>query len=185
MDRFCRSGCVIVLLAVLLLPLCGCFVTSLQPLYAPGVESFDKGLLGIWRSGDETVVFTRSDESGYDVLYRSGGNATAYRAHMVEIAKLRYLDIYPADADRKSAEAHYIPTHSIWRISLDHSQLRVRSINEEWLDSQLDSGELSIPAVHVEKDLVLLATSAELQEFIRANTDDLFPDGKESTWDRQ
>ncbi|HUS19466.1 MAG TPA: hypothetical protein VMZ25_07430 [Terriglobales bacterium] len=96
-----------------------------------------------------------------------------YQATLVDIAKTRYLDIYSRDSSRRP-EVHFVPTHSIWKITVEGDSLKVISMNEEWLKEQVDKRIPQFPAMKVEDDVVLTAGTTELQEFVRGYSEQLF-----------
>jgi hypothetical protein len=166
-------------------PLSGCFVGSLQPLYHPTDPVFDRNLLGVWVSEDErnTMILSRiagpqsgaQQEKQYHLVYITEGAGSVYQATLVDIAKTRYLDVFSRDPSRRP-EVHFMPTHSIWKITLEGDSLKTTSMNEAWLKEQVDRRIPQFPAVKVEDDVVLTAGTTELQEFVRGNADQLFAD---------
>ena len=167
------------ILGVFLIPIFGCFVGSLQPLYHPTDPVFDKNLLGVWVSSDErnTMIISRisstQQDKQYHLVYITEGGGSVYQATLVEIAKTKYLDVYSRDPSRRP-EVHFVPTHSIWKVTIEGDSLKVVSMNEEWLKEQIDKRVPQFPAMKVEDDVVLTAGTTELQEFVRGYSDQLF-----------
>lgn len=166
-------------IALSLICLSGCFVGSLQPLYHATDPVFDKNLLGTWVSSDErnTMIISRipgaQQDKQYHLVYITEGSGAVYQATLVDIAKTRYLDIYSRDSSRRP-EVHFVPTHSIWKITVEGDSLKVISMNEEWLKEQVDKRIPQFPAMKVEDDVVLTAGTTELQEFVRGYSEQLF-----------
>ena len=172
--RFTAAG-----IALQLVLLTGCFVGSLQPLYNPTDPVFDKNLLGVWVSGDErnTMLISRisgsQQDKQYHLVYITEGAGSVYQATLVDIAKTRYLDVYSRDPSRRP-DIHYLPTHSIWKISFEGDTLKVTGMSEAWLKEQIEKRIPQFPAQRVDDDVVLTGNTNELQEFVRGYSDQLF-----------
>ena len=59
-----------------------------------------------------------------------------------------------------------IATHLFTRIWLEGDTLRMASLENDWLKAQIDGGKLSIPHMQHEDDIVLTASTQELQKFV-------------------
>lgn len=166
-------------IAVLTVLMSGCFVGSLQPLYNVTDPVFDKNLLGVWVSPDErnTMIVSRiqgsQQDKQYHLVYITEGSGSVYQATLVDIAKTRYLDVYSRDPSRRPA-IHYLPTHSLWKVSLEGDSFKVTGMNEGWLKEQIDKKIPLFPAMKVEDDVVLTGNTNELQEFVRGYSEQLF-----------
>ena len=176
-------------IATLTVLLSGCFVGSLQPLYNAADPVFDKNLLGVWVSPDErnTMIISRipgaPQDRQYHLVYITEGSGSLYQATLVDIAKTRYLDVYSRDPSRRP-DIHYLPTHSLWKVSLEGDSFKVIGMNEGWLKEQIDKKVPLFPAVKVEDDVVLTGNTSELQEFVRGYSEQLFSE-EATVWKRQ
>ena len=170
----------------LLLPLQACFVTSVYPLYTETDTTFDRNLLGTWKveDGDGQVTFLRN-ENDYRIVYVADGVAKAYDAKLVEIVKTRYLDVTPTSGEAKQVESHFRPSHSIWKLTLEGNTLKLHSMDEDLLKQLLADRSSEIAGKVIENDVLLTSPTNELQEFVRANGDKLFPADNASVWKRQ
>jgi hypothetical protein len=180
-----RRACWILLL--LIVPMQGCFVGSLQPLYDADNVVFEKNLLGSWalENEKELMIIARSSkgEPQYTLIYLTESASSTYEVRLVEIAKTRYFDVYPRDGAKRGTDAHYLPTHSIWKLSLEGDSLKIAAMNEDWLKEQIDKKAVFVEGMRVEDDVVLTFPTTALQEFVRGNADKLFP--QQSTWKRR
>jgi hypothetical protein len=176
------------LLSVLgwLLPLQACFVTSVNPLFTDSDSVFDRNLIGTWKvdDGDGQVTFLRQEDD-YRVVYVADGVARAYDAKLVEIVKVRYLDVSPTPGEAKQVEAHFRPVHSIWRLTLEGNSLKLVSMNEDFIKQQLQDRSSEIAGRLIDSDVLLTSPTNDLQEFVRSNPDKLFPAENSTTWRRQ
>ena len=186
MKNRCLARLKLLSIVCLLLPLHACFVTSVHPLYTETDSLFDRSLLGTWKveDGEGSVTFIRN-ESNYRVLYMDDGVARAYDARLVELVKVRYLDIMPTSGETKQVESHFRPTHSIWKVSIESNTLRLFPMDESFIKQRLEERSSEIEGRVIDTDVLLTSPTNELQEFVRGNSDKLFPAEHASTWKRQ
>lgn len=180
-----RFAVALILAAVL--PMCGCFVSSVYPLASPHQAVFDPNLVGVWSGdeGKERLVITRAGDRLYDLTHIAEGRATLYTVQLVEIAKLRYFDVFVKAAIQRREEPHMVPTHSIWKIEAEPGVLRITPMSAGWIEGQLNAGTLGVHALEIEDDVMLLTSQTEqLQDFVRANDGELFPESRRSEWTR-
>jgi hypothetical protein len=105
---------------------------------------------------------------------------------MLDIAKVRYLDVTPAEGARKATEAHFKATHSIWRMTLEGDALRLTSANNSFLRQLINNQSTQISGLILSQDEVLLTSpTSELQDFVRTNSDKLFTAETASAWKRR
>ncbi|MGH9509792.1 MAG: hypothetical protein ACRD2M_07645 [Terriglobales bacterium] len=108
-------------------------------------------------------------------------------ACLVKLGEQRYLDVYsrPKD-DFDAAQAHHIPAHSFWKLSLEGDQMRLTQPDFTWLHELLQKDPKAVRATLADKDLILLtAPTEELQQFVRRHGDQLFNGEGESVFQRQ
>ena len=173
--------------------LAGCFVPSVNPLYAEKDLVFDPALLGTWGKPEEQdrSIFTWDGNKAYlwQVCDKDGTNA--FRAHLVQLGERRFLDAVltrtPAEWEGLGRAAVVVrPAHIFFQVELTNSTLRLNALSYEWLDKLLkqDPKVLAHERItepdHFEDDRVLLtASTAALQGFFRKHAHDpeAFTDG--------
>jgi hypothetical protein len=166
------------LLAGLLLA--GCFVQSLHPLYDEGGKELanDPSLAGAWlvQEGVDghpaTLVITAGKDGLYDLKYTEDGKSTVLRAALVQVGPQRYLDIWLDSLDQfgqitTAAEAHLLPAHSFWKITLEGDSVSFACLNYDRLKNGVATGQVALEHVAVKDDpIVLTASPAQLREFL-------------------
>ena len=159
------------------LGLTGC-VPSLQPLYTEKDTVFDPALVGVWQKEKETWTLGAGEGRAYEVTMKpEKGPAAGFEAHLVQLGKARFLDLYPEERDEDNAfyEFHRIPAHSISRIWLEGDTLRVAMLQDRWLADRIRSGQVQIGHEFVgpKRDAVILtAPTPQLQALVMRYADD-------------
>ena len=166
------------LLAGLLLA--GCFVQSLHPLYDEGGKELvsDPSLAGAWlvdKGVDDhpaTLVITQGKNGLYDLKYTEDGKSTVLRAALVQVGPQRYFDIWLDSLDQFSqittaAEAHLLPAHSFWKVTLEGDSVSFACLNYDRLKNGVAAGQVALDHVAVKDDPIVLAASpAQLRDFL-------------------
>lgn len=160
--------------------LAGCWVLSIEPLYTSDDLVFEPSLIGIWGgdadTDDETWTFTSEDSSAYLLVTTETGEHDArFDAHLLRLGGRLMMDLLPQEPDEVNEFqlGHLIPGHSFWTVSLVGDSLVLDVLDVQRVRNFIDSTGVKIS--HIEKDdvVVLTASTAELQEFIGTNIDEL------------
>ncbi len=184
-------------LIISLILLAGC-VRSLYPLFTEKDYLFEKRLLGTWpdKSGD-TWTFSKAGDKAYRLkfyqrefgagLFREGtpGDTGVFEAHLGKLGKNLFLDIYPA---QKSDEAggekmfgnvkndfynwHFLPMHSIMKVWFVHDSLRISLLDNGWLKKMIDNKSIKISHERLDDQIILTASTEELQQLVTKYGDD-------------
>ncbi|MBI2682107.1 MAG: hypothetical protein HYX26_02625 [Acidobacteriales bacterium] len=179
----------------LILPIQGCFVTSLQPLYDDATIVYDKALPGTWKANTEGegtqkenayMLITSRSDNRYQIAYVTDDGAALYEAVMVEMAKVRYLDVTVAKRSGKEDEVHLVATHSVWKIAVSDEVMELTPMSSSAVKKVLEEKPVGIAGYLPDQDLVVLTSpTKDLQAFVRANLDELFPAEGKAVWKRQ
>ena len=190
----------IILLGVLATLFGGCLVMSLHPFFTDTDSVFEKSLIGTWtdKSGKATLAFKQFGANAYRVTYvqlemstspggkKQSGDPGEFEGHVGRIDGVLFLDLYP-DKDswnrlRNDALAvHLAPTHTISRVWLENDKLLVASLDHDWLKDLVSKDDSVIAHEIVEGAIVLTASTASLQGFLKryANEPKAFPNADE------
>ncbi len=169
--------------------LSGCFVRSLHPFLTMGDAVFEPGLVGSWQSQDEkgkvSIAFTQAGENGYELEYRDPevARVSRYKINLGPIGRNRYLDITPIP--EKDLDDHYLPSHSLWRVTLRGDTLMLEELDYDWLKALLTAQRGALDHELVEGDVVLTASTEALQRFIVRYGDDPKAFSTKTTWKRK
>jgi len=154
--------------------LTGC-VPSLHPLYTDKDLVDEPLLLGTWKGDDEqkeTWIFSRSEHSGYDLIHINSEDPRRFRAHLVQLGKERYLDLYPEDPAIKNEvfKGHWLPVHHFAWIQVSADTLQISWLDADKLKKGVEAGRYKVAHELFDKGdgLLLTAHTPELQNLIRA-----------------
>jgi len=165
--------------------LSGCWIISYQPLFSDDTLTYDESLLGTWKNEDATAVFMPAGDKKYGIQYTEDSKTSLLEARLVKLGEQRYLDVYPP-RDTGATAVHRVDAHSFWKVSLEGDKLRLTLMDFDWLHALLEKDPKAISAARVDKDLILLtASSAELQEFVRRHSEQAFKTAEGNVWQRQ
>lgn len=162
-----------------LLSLSAC-VPSLHELYTEKDVVFEPSLLGTWveakPDSKSTLVFTRLGDKGYKLVSADEKETTSLIAHLVKLGDKLFLDV---NGD-PSADCHTLalPVHMFFLVSQTEPTLRMHDFNDRWLEEFLKKNPGALKREVVDKDLVVTASTNELQSFVlrHVNTKGAFAD---------
>ncbi len=163
--------------------LAGCVVTSVYPWYTAKDLVFDPALLGAWQSTEpgantnEFWQFEKLEGQAYKLtIVDSDGKRTEFDTRLFTLDNRRFLDCLP-----RNREGEGIPPHYLLRVDAIAPTFDLALLDYGWLKKLVEADPNAIRHVIVPKpvgesgdgDLVLAASTAELQAFLRkhaANT---------------
>jgi len=185
-TRF-RRAVVGLLLGATALLLGGCWILSLHPLHSDDHLVFEPGLEGVWgdpeNPEDGSWQFVGSGGSSYRLVIREGNELLVdparhgiFEAHLVRLGDGLFLDLFPETPEYVSEyyESHVIPAHSFGRLALEGHVLRLALLDADWLKERLRDGEIRLPHEQRGDDLILTASTEELQAFVLAHATEAF-----------
>ena len=168
LQRTCRRVLGNLAAIVLLLPLSGCLVVSLQPFYDSQTTEFSAGLLGTWDQKDEKASLTiaRGAWNAYDFTYVEGAESTRFTAHLTRIGTRLVLDL-------KTATGVETPTGMVqvhWPFLIDQQgdTLAVQALNYDWFKDRLNQQPLTglAAAFDGEKNVVITASTTAVRDWL-------------------
>ena len=174
----------------------GCVpVVSLHPLYTKEDVVFDKKLLGTWvddpNEPDSSWHFESVDElkNAYKLVFTGkDGSKGLFLTYLVKLKSELFLDIYPGEppwgmedpnkVDWPINSIFIIPTHMFMKVDSIGPKLKMRLMGEPPLKKLLEENPDAIAHAVLEENLVLTASTKELQAFVLkyADGDKLFTD---------
>jgi len=149
----------------------GCPARSLFPLFAEKDLISLPAIVGIWVNGKgETFTFQKTTDKNYEVVFRDQeGNTGLLKAQIGMLGKSWFLDSYP---NQNNPDYYMMRTHLISKISLDGDSLQISSLESDWLKQMIESGQLKISHVELNADILLTASTEELQDIVLRYADD-------------
>lgn len=173
----------VLLLAVML---SGCVVYSLQPVVAKEDAVSSDAIVGSWKDPDskdpEVIRFEKSGPNGYTmgITDAATGLAQTYDVRLIRLGKYLFADVaFKAlrlkDQDVESP-AGLLSVHMILKMETGPDTLSTAMLNDEWLKKEVAANRISIPhAVTEDGEILLTASTPELQKFFLAHAEDGFP----------
>jgi hypothetical protein len=176
--------CVSLGLAAVIAILNGC-AYSLHPLYNPGENVREPGLVGTWTVEDDnnnskTIIQANADGT-YEV---TGTDSDSHVEQRYKVRLVRLGDNLFADAifDNQSLNGKdfdlpggVAPLHLFYKISLNGDTLQTAQLNHDWLVQQFNAKKISIAHETMgekpDSDILFTASPGELQQFIQQIAD--------------
>lgn len=165
--------------AVLLVPLSGCLVVTLSPVYDTGSVVFDEALLGTWEQAEDrdTLIVGRGAWNAYDLSYQDGADITRFTAYLTRIEGRTVLDV----TLEAGVEARPGTVRVHWPMLIDRQgdALSVRLLDYTRFKSQLAERRIESlrAAFDTEQNVVLGADTKALREWLAQHVND------EAAWD--
>lgn len=172
----------------------GCGAQSVNPLASDEVTAVDDGFIGVWDEDDGKLAFTvTSPDAGrhaYHVTINKKGEGAAAGLNemkldciLADVNGHRYADLTTAEANGEALEklgaGFVIPVHQFVGVKREGDSLSFWMVDAKYLKDPLGRKELTLDHTLVEeKDLLLTASTRDLQAFFGAHARDrkLFPE---------
>lgn len=171
---------------LLFLFLSGCVVESVQPFFTEKDVVFENNLLGAWKveGKEDTLLFRKASENSYNIVVYEDGKAVVYRAYLFEIMRTRFLDVTQPDTEKSPDSGHSIAVHTIWKLTLEGDTLIIHAVHEAKVKEILKEHPLPWADPDYRGDVLFTGTTAQIQEFLRQNPNDLFEE-EGGVWSRE
>lgn len=157
----------------------GCPARSLQPLFTENDVTFNPAILGTWVNKGDLYTFRQSREKNYEVVVHdtsSGRNdSVAYAVQLGKLGNSWFLDSFFSG---DPGDFHLLSMHIISKVEFQSADsFTVSSLESDWLKKKIDDGSVTISHVERDGDIILTATTQELQQFVSryANDSGAFP----------
>ena len=172
-----RRAKTLVVVAFLTL-LAGCEPTvSLHSLLTEKDLVFDPALVGTWVGEEDkfTITFQKSGENAYELFFMGEGvTGKHFEARLGQLGRFRFLSIYPKELDTKDEfyKKHLIGAHTFYRIRIDGDVLQINYLDDDWVKKMIAEKRVSIAHESFDSDIVLTASTDELQNFVLMHAED-------------
>ena len=163
----------------------GC-LPSLHQLYTDETLIFEEKLIGKWLDGNTIWEFKKEGEKAYDMRVFDGKEGL-FKAHLVKLGDMLFLDVFPDDATLKGMQdlykIHLIPAHTFMKVDEFDPNLVLRMMDPEDVSKLLENDPDLLKHERVDDGIVLTASTEQLQEFMLryANDEGIFGDASEMT----
>jgi hypothetical protein len=166
------------LLAVAVVLAAAC-VPSLHPLYTARDVVFDSTLVGAWSDSAATEHwrFAPAADNAYQVTYTDDkGRVGVFVGHLTRLGERSFFDFYPDSLPKTANEfwaLHLVPMHSFAIVDGIRPRLRIGLLEPKALEKYLKAHPAALRHEFTDSgDLVLTASTAQLQAFFRAHAGD-------------
>ncbi len=159
--------------AVLALAVSGCFenVLTLQPLHIQNTVVSEPRLVGTWKfcdpsalDWDVTCKVSETTDHGYRIVVELNGKKRSYIGYVVDLGKIRVIDLSPEPRGKELARADSMPPHWFARLEFEGNRVRIHhSVSSSDFRRLVQSHPLASHTKDVR--LVVTASTAELQAF--------------------
>ena len=119
----------------------------------------------------------------YRLVVTDHGKTGEFEARLLTLGDMLFLDLYPEEAGFKDINRndlyqwHLLPTHSFLRVRQVEPTLEMAFIDTDWLEEYVEQHPSSIRhEVARGDDIVLTASTKELQEFVVTHAKEAFTD---------
>ena len=167
------------------LALAGC-VPSWNSFYTEKDLVFNQALLGAWRpveakeTSKETWTFTKSGEKFYQLAQTDEeGRKAVFEARLVKLKQHLFVDLYltKVEGDELKVNAwasiSLVPAHLLLKVEQIEPTLKLAAMNPGWMRDFLKQHPDAIAhRVVSEDDIILAASTSELQKFVLDHVDD-------------
>lgn len=171
-------------LAAMIALLDGC-AYSLHPLYNPGENVREPGLVGTWIAEHDKNNSKITIQANADGTYEATGTDSdshveqRYRVRLVRLGNNLFADaifdnqsLNGKDFDLPGGVA---PLHLFYKISLSGDTLQIGQLNHDWLVQQFDAKKISIAHETMgekpDSDILFTASPGELRQFMQQIAD--------------
>lgn len=163
----------------------GC-VPSWNPFYTEKDLVFERALVGTWSPAEakegskETWAFTKDGTTRYRLQQTDeDGRKAEFDARLVKLKERLFLDLYLAKVDGDGvnlnalASCSLVPAHLILKMEQIDPVLKIAAMNPDWMQKFLKQHPDAIAhRVVMGDNIVLTASTSELQKFVLAHADD-------------
>jgi len=178
-------------LAITAIVLLGACVPSINPFYLEKDVIMDKQIEGEWiNEENETWKFEADkDNTAYTLkITQNDGKTGELKAKLFKLGKECFIDLLPNNCEFATNQADIInasvfPGHLLMRVSQFGPQLKIATMDYDWLSKTLEKTPSALPNHVEEKRIILTASTKQLQKFTLKHLDKLFP--KEEAFNRK
>ncbi len=175
--------------ALLLILMAGC-VRSLHPVYTDQDVIFDEKLVGCWseENSEESWEFSKQNEKNYQLVYTVGGQSGTFDVHLFKIEGELFLDLFPKPPElplNDFFKSHLFPVHTFAHIKQIEPTLQMRFPDPDWIQKLVTERPKEIRYEKIDRELVVTASTKEMQAFWLKHLDTEKAFGKLSNMQRK
>ncbi len=163
-----------------------CVTTTLHPIYERNQLIQLSEFEGEWISTRSVWTIKKDMGNSYKLSYKecddpineprqySSCTIADFKVHLIKLGDDYYADFRPTEylnSENQFLQYHIRSLHSFARINANKERLQFEFMDNQWLFDYLSTNKESIAHVKSEQDVILTASTQELQKFIISHKD--------------
>ncbi len=172
------------IITILIFLFLGSCIPSLFPLYFEKDLITNENLVGTWKedgSLNTWAFYPDEDKKSYNLWFLEKDNNNVddgrpgilgiFETHLFKLGNNYFFDFYPGENNELEKEIntlmafHLVPAHTFAKVEISKDTIKIFQFDIEHLEDLLENGKIRIRHVRPDKDIILTATTEELQEF--------------------
>ncbi len=152
---------------------------SLHPLISPNQTVVVQGLEGSWAENESTQenaggspwTFELQKDRSYKLTIQDADEEASqvFSIHLATLGGHLFMDAILTEStirgEKVDIDTFSIPIHLFGRIEVEQDQVHMRLLSAEWLKKALEDGREKLRHEKIDENILLTATTQELQEF--------------------
>ena len=172
------------IITILIFLFLGSCIPSLFPLYFEKDLITNENLVGTWKEDSSLntwAFYPDEDKKSYNLWFLEKDNNNVddgrpgilgiFETHLFKLGNNYFFDFYPGENNELEKEIntlmafHLVPAHTFAKVEISKDTIKIFQFDIEHLEDLLENGKIRIRHVRPDKDIILTATTEELQEF--------------------
>ena len=171
----------IVFIIYILVILVNACIPSLHPLYTEKDLVLDNRIVGTWvseeSSEDESIwkieKYKRESPGNiggkrYNLEQIQYGDTINFEVYLLKLGDYFYIDFYPDEYqyDNFMREMHMFPVHTFARVNINKNSIVIEHFSILWIEGLIQENKIKISHEESGKNIILTASTQELQKFV-------------------
>ena len=163
----------------------GSCIPSLFPLYFEKDLITNSDLIGIWKEDDSPntwAFYPDEDKKSYNLWFTENdgreGVLGIFETHLFKLGNNYFFDFFPGENDELDEkintlmEFHLVPAHTFAKVEISKDTIKILQFDMDHMEELLENGKIRIRHVRVDDNIILTASTKELQEFFIKYSED-------------
>lgn len=169
----------------------GSCIPSLFPLYFEKDLITNSDLIGIWKEDDSHntwAFYPDEDKKSYNLWFTEKENNNnddgregvlgIFETHLFKLGNNYFFDFFPGENDELDEkintlmEFHLVPAHTFAKVEISKDTIKILQFDIDHMEELLENGKIRIRHVRPDDNIILTASTKELQEFFIKYSED-------------
>lgn len=179
------------IIAVTIFLFMGSCIPSLFPLYFEKDLITNSDLIGIWKEDDSPntwAFYPDEDKKSYNLWFTEKENNNndddregvlgIFETHLFKLGNNYFFDFFPGENDELDEkintlmEFHLVPAHTFAKVEISKDTIKILQFDMDHMEELLENGKIRIRHVRPDDNIILTASTKELQEFFIKYSED-------------